>query len=85
MVFGTFATLLAVVAMNKVSNRYLGGILGGLINGIIVGIELTLAFHTPFLLNAVYVFVGEVVVLEIGAFLFGLLEKNEPVLKIIKA
>lgn len=85
MVFGTFATLLAVVAMNKVSNRYVGGILGGLINGIIVGIELTLAFHTPFLLNAVYVFVGEVVVLEIGAFLFGLLEKNEPVLKIIKA
>ena len=47
--------------------------------------SIPLAFHTPFLLNAVYVFVGEVVVLEIGAFLFGLLEKNEPVLKIIKA
>ena len=85
MVFGTFATLLAVIAMNKVSNRYVGGILGGLINGVIVGIELTLAFNTPFLLNAVYVFVGEVIVLEIGAFLFGLLEKNEPVLKVIKA
>ena len=47
--------------------------------------SIPLAFHTPFLLNAVYVFVGEVVVLEIGAFLFGLLEKNESVLKIIKA
>lgn len=85
MIFGTFATLLAVIAMNKVSNRYVGGLLGGLINGIIVGLELTFAFSTPFLLNAVYVFIGEAVVLEIGAFLFGLVEKNQPVMKFIKA
>lgn len=85
MVFGTFATFLAVIAMNKVSNRYVGGLLGGLINGIIVGLELTFAFGTPFLLNAVYVFIGEAVVLEIGAFLFGLVEKNQPVMKFIKA
>ena len=85
MIFGTFATFLAVVAMNKVSNRYVGGLLGGLINGIIVGLELTFAFNTPFLLNAVYVFIGEAVVLEIGAFLFGLVEKNQPVMKFIKA
>lgn len=85
MIFGTFATFLAVVAMNKVSNRYVGGLLGGLINGIIVGLELTVAFGTPFLLNAIYVFIGEAVVLEIGAFLFGLVEKNQPVMKFIKA
>lgn len=85
MIFGTFATFLAVIAMNKVSNRYVGGLLGGLINGIIVGLELTFAFGTPFLLNAVYVFIGEAVVLEIGAFLFGLVEKNQPVMKFIKA
>lgn len=91
MVFGTFATLLAVIAMNKVSNRYVGGLLGGLINGLIVGLELTIAFRTQipfstqFMLNAVYVFIGEAVVLEIGAFLFGLVEKNQPVMKFIKA
>lgn len=84
MIFGTMATLIAVITINRISNRYLGGILGGIINGFIVGIELTLVFKTPLIMNVIYVFIGETIILEIGAFLFGLLEKNKALMKFIK-
>lgn len=84
--FGTLATLLAVVAMWKVNNRYLGALLGGVFNGLIVGAELTIVFkELPFYLNAFYVFIGEVVILMIGAFVFGLVEKNTAVMKVLHA
>lgn len=84
-VFGTLATALAVTAMWKVRNRYLGALAGGVINGVIVGAELTLLFkELPFYLNAAYVFIGEVVVLMIGAFAFGLIERSK-FIQIIKA
>lgn len=85
-VFGTCATLLAVIAMWKVQSRYLGALLGGVFNGLIVGAELTLVFkELPFYLNAFYVFVGEVVILMIGAIVFGLVEKNSAVMKVLHA
>lgn len=85
-VFGSCATLLAVIAMWKVQNRYLGALLGGVFNGLIVGAELTLVFkELPFYLNAFYVFVGEIVILMIGAIVFGLVEKNSAVMKVLHA
>ncbi len=85
MVFGTFATLLAVIAMNKVNNRYVGALLGGLINGVIIGAELYFILHLPFIFNAFTVFLGEFVVLVIGAFAFGVVEENKSVKKILEA
>lgn len=76
-VFGTLATLIVVIAASKVHNRYLVALIGALVNGVIVGYELHLALGLPFLINAVYVFVGEFFVLAIGAVIFGALEKNE--------
>lgn len=83
-VFGTLATLLAVVLMNKVNNRYLGALCGAIVNGVIVGAELTVLLkNVPFYLNAFYVFVGELAILLIGAFVFGLVEKSK-VIQLIK-
>ena len=76
-VFGTSATLLAVIAMYYVKNKYLGAFFGALFNGIIVGFELHLAYEIPFMINALYVFIGEFIVLIIGAFIFNYVEKNE--------
>lgn len=77
MIFGTTATLLVCIAMYQFNNLYLGAIMGGVINGLIVGAELYYALDLPFLINALYVFIGEVIVLGVGAILFKLLEKNE--------
>ena len=76
MVFGTFSTLVVVMTMNKVNNRYTASVLGALITGIIVGFELHLAFGIPFLINAIYVTIGELGVLLIGAILFKTIENN---------
>lgn len=73
-VFGTFATLLAVIAMDKLSNRFLAAFAGALFNGIIVGIELTIVFNTPLLFNMGCVFIGELAVLLITAVVIGVLE-----------
>lgn len=81
MCFGTIATLLACIAMYKLNNLYLGALVGGVINGLIVGAELFLALELPFMINAFYVFIGEFVVLVVGALLFQLLEKNETLMK----
>ncbi len=76
MVFGTFSTLVVVMTMNKVNNRYTASVLGALITGVIVGFELHLAFGIPFLINAIYVAIGEFGVLLIGAILFKTIENN---------
>lgn len=77
MVFGTFSTLLVVLAMYYIKNRYVAAIAGGLITGVIIGAELVYAFQLPFLINMFYVFAGEVIILLIGAFVFGIIEKNQ--------
>ena len=76
MVFGTFSTLVVVITMNKLNNRYTASVLGALITGVIVGFELHLAFGIPFLINAIYVAIGEFGVLLIGAILFKTIENN---------
>ena len=71
--FGTAATLIACLGMYYFKNVFVGGA----VNGLIVGLELYLALELPFMINAFYVFVGEFVVLVIGAILFKCLEKNK--------
>ena len=56
-----------------------------LFNSIIVGFELWLAFNTPFLLNALYVFIGEMVVMLIGVIIFNKLRKNKHFIELIDA
>lgn len=85
MVFGTLSTLIVVIAMNKLENRYVAALAGGVITGLIVGAELYIALKLPFVINAFYVFAGETIILEIGAVLFGFIEKNESFMKFIKA
>ena len=81
MCFGTLATLLACVAMNKVKNLYLGAILGAIINGVIVGIELNVILELPLFISGLEVFIGELIVLIIGAVLFQMVEKNHVFMK----
>ncbi len=77
MVFGTFSTFLVCIAMYKTTNKYLAAFIGAVITGIIVGFELHLAFGIPFVINAIYVAIGEGAVLFIGAILFNSLSKNK--------
>ena len=81
MFFGTLSTVVVCVAMYQLKNRYIAAIAGGVITGLIVGAELYIALDLPFLINAFYVFVGEVVILLIGALLFKLLENNQTLMK----
>lgn len=81
MCFGTLSTLLVCVAMYKLNNLFVAGIIGGIITGIIIGTELYFALGLPFMINAFYVFAGEVIILIIGALLFKLIEKNQVFMK----
>lgn len=75
--FGTAATLITCLGMYYFKNVFVGAFIGGAVNGLIIGLELYLALELPFMINALYVFVGEFVVLVIGAILFKCLEKNK--------
>ena len=75
--FGTAATLFGCLGLYYFKNFFVGAFIGGAVNGLIVGLELYLALELPFMINAFYVFVGEFVVLVIGAILFKCLEKNK--------
>lgn len=83
LVFGTLSTVLVTYAMSYLNNRYLAALTGAIITGLIVGGELTLAFATPLLLNVIYVALGELGVLVIGAFIFGQIENKEAFKKLL--
>lgn len=75
--FGTLSTLIVCLAMYYIKNRYVAAFVGALITGIVIGAELYFAFEIPFLINAFYVFLGELLVLGIGSKLFRLVERNQ--------
>ncbi|MEG0452127.1 MAG: QueT transporter family protein [Coprobacillus sp.] len=81
MCFGTLSTLIVCLAMYKLKNLFVAGIVGGVITGLIIGVELYVALDLPFMINAFYVFAGEVIILVIGAIVFKLIEKNETLMK----
>ena len=84
MVFGTLATLLAVLLIFISPNLYIASLAPVLTNAVIVGIELTVAFHTPFWLNALEVAAGEFVCVSVlGVIVFKILEKNSKVMAFI--
>ncbi len=75
-IFGTISTIIVCISMYLIKNRYLAAIIGALITGIIIGGELWYAYQIPYLINALYVAIGELIVLIIGAFIFNILEHN---------
>lgn len=76
-VFGTISTIFVCIAMYVIKNRYAAAFAGAIITGFIIGGELWYAFQIPFIINAIYVAAGELVVLIIGALVFNSLEKND--------
>lgn len=84
-IFGTLATVLTCICIMFSKNIYLTIIYPVLFNSVIVGFELYLAFNTPFYLNALYVAIGETVVIIVGIIIFSRLRKNNNFLELIKA
>lgn len=76
-VFGTISTLLVCIAMYYLKNRYVAAFVGAVITGLIIGAQLHLIFEIPFVINAIYVFIGQFIVLVIGARLFKVIENNK--------
>lgn len=84
-IFGTFATILACICVMYSKNIYLAIIYPILFNSIIVGFELSLVTDVSFALNALYVGIGEAVVMIVGVIIFSRLRKNNSFLEMIKA
>nr|WP_240474479.1 QueT transporter family protein [Thomasclavelia saccharogumia] len=83
-IFGTTSTIIVCIAMYIIKNRYLAAVIGAMITGLIVGGELWYAYQIPYLINALYVAIGELIVLIIGALVFKAIEHNEYFINILK-
>lgn len=84
MVFGTLATVLAVLLIFISPNLYVASLAPVFTNAVIVGIELTVAFNSPFWINALEVAAGEFVCVSVvGVTAFKLLEKNGAFMKLV--
>lgn len=82
-VFGTLSMIIVCIAMYLIKNRYLAAGAGAIITGMIIGAELWYAFNIPYVINAIYVAVGELIVLIIGALVFKSLEKNDRLMNLL--
>ena len=82
--FGTISTIIVCITMYVIKNRYLAAIIGAIITGLIIGGELWYAYQIPYLINALYVAIGELIVLIIGALVFKAIEHNEYFINILK-
>ena len=82
-VFGTLSTIIVCIAMYLIKNRYLAAGAGAIITGMIIGAESWYAFNIPYVINAIYVAVGELIVLIIGALVFKSLEKNDRLMNLL--
>ena len=83
-IFGTTSTIIVCIAMYIIKNRYLAAVIGAMITGLIVGGELWYAYQIPYLIIALYVAIGELIVLIIGALVFKAIEHNEYFINILK-
>ena len=83
LVFGTLSTIIVCITMYLIKNRYLAAGAGAIITGMIIGAELWYAFNIPYVINAIYVAVGELIVLIIGALVFKSLEKNDRLMNLL--
>lgn len=70
-IFGTMTTALTCFAMVNTSNMVLKFLWPAIFNGLIVGLELTILFDSlPFILNVIYVALGEILAVFIPGMLF---------------
>ena len=70
-IFGTFATLLACIAMVLIKKKIISSFAPAIFNGIIIGLELYFVIDAPLLLSMIGVAVGElVVVVLLGNIIF---------------
>ena len=82
-IFGTLATAIACIGMICVKNIYVSILFPIISNGLLVPLELTLAFKTPFLINVLWVVIGETVVMIIGVIIFSILKKRKFFIELI--
>lgn len=84
-VFGTTATVLAVLLIYISPNVYVASLMPVITNALIVGAELWWAFDMPFAISALEVAAGEFVCVSIlGVVLFKIIEKNNRFMRMIK-
>ena len=83
-IFGTAATILALLLMMKCKNIILASLMPVIVNAIIVGAELKIQNGLPFFLSALQVAIGEFVcVTVLGVIIFKVLEKNKRFMALI--
>lgn len=83
-IFGTLATLIALLLISKTKNLFVATLWPAVVNGIIIGLLLYYLLDLPFLLSAAQVFFGEfVVVTLIGYFLFKRILRDRKLVEII--
>ena len=84
MVFGTLATVLAVLLIYASPNIYLASLAPVITNALIVGAELYFVFDMPYWLSAFQVAFGELVCVTIlGVIIFKSLEKNKRFMELV--
>lgn len=84
-VFGSFATLVAVIAVSKTKNLFLASIWPSIVNGLIIALELYFISKLPFWLSFGEVFLGEFVVVTcIGYPIFRQLIKEKQLIEVLK-
>ena len=84
-IFGTTATILACICIAYSKNIIFPIIFASLFNSVLVGYEIYLAYETPFIINALYVFIGEFMVMVIGCLIFNKLKNNVQFMELIQA
>ena len=83
-IFGTLATLIALLLISKTKNLFVATLWPAVVNGVIIGLLLYYLLDLPFLLSAAQVFFGEfVVVTLIGYFLFTRILRDRKLVEII--
>jgi uncharacterized membrane protein len=83
-IFGTLATLIALLLISKTKNLFVATLWPAVVNGIIIGLLLYYLLDLPFLLSAAQVFFGEfVMVTLIGYFLFKRILRDRKLVEII--
>ena len=81
--FGTLATAISFVFMMNSKNIFVAILYPIIFNSILVGLELYIALDVSFIINAFYVFIGEAVVMIVGAIIFNKLQKSQKFLELI--
>lgn len=83
LLFGTVATFLSALLVSYSRKMFMGIIYPSVINGVVIGIMLYYLLEAPLFESMVFVFIGELIVLIFGYFLFRLLNKNDAFMELI--